>query len=63
EEFLLVLTIPADKFDDALELAGKKKVILKKIGFVTKGNQVMWESKEGFLPIPFVGYDNFKEWD
>lgn len=63
EEFLLVLTIPSDKYDAAVDLAGRKNVFLKKIGFVTKGDQVMWESKEGYLPIPFTGYDNFKEWD
>ena len=63
EEFLLVLTIPSDKYDAALDLARKKKMFLKKIGYVTKGDQVMWESKEGYLPIPFAGYDNFKEWD
>jgi thiamine-monophosphate kinase len=63
EEFLLVLTIPSDKWETAFELARKKKVFLQSIGVVTKGDQVMWESKEGYLPIPFVGYDNFKEWD
>lgn len=63
EEFLLVLTIPPEKFDDAAKVAKKKKVNLDGIGFVTKGDQVMWESKEGYLPIPFAGYDNFKEWD
>ena len=63
EEFLLVLTIPPEKYDAALDIARKKKLVLKKIGFVTKGDQVMWETKEGFLPIPFAGYDNFKEWE
>ncbi len=63
EEFLLVLAIPSDKYDAALDFAEKKNAFLKKIGFVTKGDQIMWESKEGYLPIPFVGYDNFKEWD
>ena len=63
EEFLLVLTIPSDKYDAAVDLARKKNVFLKKIGYVTKGDQIVWESKEGPLPIPSTGYDNFKEWD
>ena len=63
EEFLLVLTIPREKYAAALDVAKKKKVNMFGIGFVSKGDKVMWESKEGFLPIPFAGYDNFKEWD
>ncbi len=63
EEFLLVLTIPAEKFDEALDVAKKERVPLKRIGTVTHGNQVVWETKDGPLPIPFAGYDNFKEWE
>jgi thiamine-monophosphate kinase len=63
EEFLLVLTIPPEKYDAALDVAKEKKVNLMQIGFVTEGNQVMWETKEGFLPVPFAGYDSFREWD
>ncbi len=62
EEFLLVLTIPPEKYSAALDVAKKKKLVLNRIGYVIKEKQVMWESKEGSLPIPFVGYDNFKEW-
>jgi len=63
EEFLLVLSIPPEKYDDALDVARKKKVNLVRIGYVTKGNQVTWASKEGSVPIPFAGYDSFKEWN
>jgi len=63
EEFLLVLTIPSEKYDKALEVAKKKKVQLRKIGSVTTGDQVVWKTDEGLQIIPFAGYDNFKEWD
>jgi thiamine-monophosphate kinase len=63
EEFLLVLTIPSEKYDKALEVAKKKKVQLRKIGSVTTGEEVVWKTEEGFRDIPLVGYDNFKEWD
>jgi thiamine-monophosphate kinase len=63
EEFLLVLTIPPKEFDNAQDIARKNKIILRKIGLATAGNQVVWKTKEGFRNIPFAGYDNFKEWD
>lgn len=63
EEFLLVLTIPSEKFDDALHLAKEKKVFLKRIGTVTLEKQVVLESEDGPISIPFRGYDNFKEWE
>jgi thiamine-monophosphate kinase len=63
EEFLLVLTIPPDKLDQAMDIARKKKIRLMKIGHVTSDNQVLWNSKEGTMEIPFSGYDNFREWD
>ncbi|MHA2352145.1 MAG: thiamine-phosphate kinase [Candidatus Thorarchaeota archaeon] len=63
EEFLLVLTIPSEMYDKALDVAKKKNIQLRAIGSVVKGNRVVWESKEGLLDIPFAGYDNFKEWD
>ncbi|MFW9793355.1 MAG: thiamine-phosphate kinase [Candidatus Thorarchaeota archaeon] len=62
EEFLLVLTIPAEKYDMAQDIAKKQNVLLKKIGHVTTGDEVVWESEEDILPIPITGYDNFKEW-
>ncbi len=63
EEFLLVLTIPPEKYDASLAMAKKKKVELKKIGSVTKDDRVVWATEEGSKPIPFAGYDNFREWD
>jgi thiamine-monophosphate kinase len=63
EEFLLVLTIPTEKYDRAMDVAKKMKVQLRTIGSVVTGDRVVWESKEGVLDIPFAGYDNFKEWD
>jgi thiamine-monophosphate kinase len=63
EEFLLVLTIPPAKFDEAIDIAKKLNVPLKKIGTITTGNQVVLETKEGPADIPNAGYDNFKEWE
>ena len=63
EEFLLVLTIPPDKYEQALEIASKKKVKLRKIGSVTSKGQVVWKSEEGYQEIPSSGYNNFREWD
>ncbi|MFX1559792.1 MAG: thiamine-phosphate kinase [Promethearchaeota archaeon] len=62
EEFLLVLTIPADKFDKAVDVAKKMNVKLLAIGSTVTEQRVTWKSKEGVLDIPFAGYDNFKEW-
>jgi thiamine-monophosphate kinase len=63
EEFLLVLTIPEAKFEKAQEIATSKHVPLIDIGYVQKGDRVAYESSEGYVDIPFVGYDNFKEWE
>ena len=63
EEFLLVLTIPAEKYDKALDVAKRMKVQIRAVGSAVKGNRVVWESEEGVKDIPFAGYDNFKEWD
>ena len=63
EEFLLVLTIPPKEFDNAQDIARKKKIGLRKIGLATAGNQVVLKTKEGLRNIPFTGYDNFKKWD
>lgn len=63
EEFLLVLTIPPEKYDNAQDIAKRKKVHLRKIGSVTSNDQVVWKTEEGLQDIPFAGYDNFREWD
>ncbi|MFW9797361.1 MAG: thiamine-phosphate kinase [Candidatus Thorarchaeota archaeon] len=63
EEFILVLAIPPEKFDDALSIASKKGIQLQTIGSVTTGDRIVWESEKGTQDIPFAGYDNFKEWD
>ena len=62
EEFLLVLTIPESKYDEADEIAQSLHVPLMKIGYVQKGTGVVYESREGYVDIPSSGYDNFKEW-
>lgn len=62
EEFHLVLTIPENKFDETLEIAKKIRIPLIDIGYVQKGDRVVYESSEGYVDIPFSGYDNFKEW-
>ena len=63
EEFIIVLTIPANKWDDASDVAQKQHVALRAIGTTKKGSGVYYESPEGLLEILPVGYDNFKEWD
>ncbi|MHA2047244.1 MAG: thiamine-phosphate kinase [Candidatus Thorarchaeota archaeon] len=63
EEFLLVLTIPPAKFDEAIAIAKKLNVMLKKIGTVTSDSQVVLKTNEGQVEIPNSGYDNFKEWE
>ncbi|TFH08989.1 MAG: thiamine-phosphate kinase [Candidatus Thorarchaeota archaeon] len=63
EEFHLVVTIPEDKFEKAQEIASTKRVPLIDIGYVQKGDRVAYESSEGYIDIPFSGYDNFKEWE
>ncbi len=63
EEFLLVVTIPEDKFEKAQAIAEAKRVPLIDIGYVQEGERVAYESSEGYVDIPFSGYDNFKEWE
>lgn len=62
EEFLLVLTIPSDKFEEANAIASSRQVSLIKIGYVQEGDRVVYESSGGYVSIPFTGYDNFREW-
>ncbi len=63
EEFLLVLTIPSTKLEEAKEIAGSRHLPLIEIGYVQEGNRVVYESSEGYVDIPSTGYDNFKEWN
>ncbi|MGY5880100.1 MAG: thiamine-phosphate kinase [Candidatus Thorarchaeota archaeon] len=63
EEFLIVMTIPEGKFEEAQEIAEVKRVPLIDIGYVQKGDRVAYESSEGYVDIPSSGYDNFKEWE
>lgn len=62
EEFSLVLTVPADKWDKAVSIARQSRAELIPIGHAHEGNGVLWESPEGPVVIPPVGYDDFKEW-
>lgn len=62
EEFLLVLTIPKSKYEEAKSITESKQVPLIRIGRVQKGKGVVYESSEGDIAIPSSGYDNFKEW-
>lgn len=63
EEFIIVLTVPADRWTVALDVAKKQHVDLHAIGTAKKGSGVYYESHEGDFEIPPAGYDNFKEWD
>ncbi len=62
EEFILVLTIPSNKWDDALTVARENHAHLTEIGTVVKGEGTKYESSEGHLDIPSKGYDNFRKW-
>jgi len=63
EEFILVVTIPNEKWDTALEIAQEREVLLHEIGTVQKGEGVVYESSEGHVEIPSDGYDTFREWN
>jgi thiamine-monophosphate kinase len=63
EEFILVLSIPKEKWETALDIAQKQKVPLYGIGYTTSGEGVVYETKEGYIDIPESGYDNVKGWD
>jgi thiamine monophosphate kinase len=63
EEFILVLSIPEQKWEAALDIAKKQKVPLYSIGYTTSGEGVGYETEEGYLDIPETGYDNVKGWD
>ena len=63
EEFIMVLTIPENKWDKAMEVAEQRKVPLKKIGHTSRMQGVVFKSSEGSVDIPAKGYDNFTEWE
>ena len=63
EEFIIVLSVPADRWNDAMDVAQKQHVALRAIGIAKTGSGVYYESPEGLFEIPPAGYDNFKEWD
>ena len=63
EEFVLVLSIPPEKWEVAQKIAQQQNVPLYKIGYVTTGKGVAYETEEGYLDIPESGYDNVTGWD
>jgi thiamine-monophosphate kinase len=63
EEFILVLTIPKDSWNDALEIARKMHIPLTSIGQVYQGEGVALETEEGVIELEPRGYDNFREWE
>jgi thiamine-monophosphate kinase len=63
EEFLIALTVPEEKWNLAHETASNLHVPLTQIGRTQAGEGVVYESKEGYLPVPMKGYDNVKGWD
>jgi thiamine-monophosphate kinase len=62
EEFICAFTIPHEKWNDAQAIAEKTGSTLIEIGEVEGGEGVKYESSEGYVDVPAVGYDNFKEW-
>ncbi|TFF68545.1 thiamine-phosphate kinase [Candidatus Thorarchaeota archaeon] len=63
EEFILVVTIPDEKWDMALDIAKKQRVPLREIGRAQKGEGVVYESSEGVIEVPRLGYDSLTRWD
>ncbi|MFW9954033.1 MAG: thiamine-phosphate kinase [Candidatus Thorarchaeota archaeon] len=63
EEFTLVLSIPPEKWEIAIDIATQQKVSLQSIGYAQKGKGVKYESEEGYLDVPSSGYDNVRGWD
>ncbi|MHA1904708.1 MAG: thiamine-phosphate kinase [Candidatus Thorarchaeota archaeon] len=62
EEFSLVLSIPKDKWDTAVDIAKKQKTSLVKIGAASSGNGVKWIDGKNEIAISSKGYDTFREW-
>jgi thiamine-monophosphate kinase len=63
EEFVLILSIPEDKWMTALDIAKKQNVPLYNIGYTKIGAGVVYETDEGNIEIPESGYDNVRGWD
>ncbi len=62
EEFVCVVTIPAEKWDAAESVAREMGGRLMPIGHVKSGSGVKYESPEGLIDVPLEGYDSYKEW-
>ncbi len=63
EEFILVLSIPQEKWEIAQKIAQQQNVPLYEIGHVSTGKGVAYETKEGYVDISESGYDNVTGWD
>jgi thiamine-monophosphate kinase len=62
EEYRIVLTLPANRWDKALSIARRAHAQLIPIGHAEDGSGATWKSPNGPIPIPMKGYDNFREW-
>jgi thiamine-monophosphate kinase len=63
EEFIPVMTIPAEHWEHASSIAEKACGVLIEIGHVMASEKgVKYESSEGYVTVPREGYDNFREW-
>ncbi len=63
EEFTLVITVPHERWGFALDIAKEQSIPLRSIGFAKRGEGVVYESSEGFVDVPNVGYDSLRGWD
>ncbi len=61
EEFSLVLTIPAGRWDDAVEIAEEEQAKMIRIGEVEKGSGVKYVGESKEIAIPAKGYDVLKK--
>ncbi len=62
EEFIVVLTVPPGKWEDARTIARKQNTPLYAIGKVTAEGPVEWNDGKEKHEIGFMGYDTFREW-
>ncbi|MBD3405931.1 MAG: thiamine-phosphate kinase [Candidatus Lokiarchaeota archaeon] len=62
EEFIHVLTIPSDCWEDSLNLARLSNIPLQPIGKVVANEGIILETAKASIKLPVYGYDTFLEW-
>jgi len=62
EEFAVVLTIPANRWLDAVAVGRTGRFAVRRIGRVVEGEGVVLFHDGAYSPIPDVGYDSLRKW-